>query len=367
MKKRLLATMLCLTMALAMTACGKNTSSSNKNETQGNQLDAAFPNFSVGLTDDGFIEGIKATDYIEMVDYEGIEVKKSKINITDKYYDLYLKELLDKYVKKEKVTDRPIKDDDYVNIDYVGKINDVKFEGGSATNYTVRIGVTQFIDDFIEQLIGHKIGETFDIEVTFPKEYPNSPDLAGKDAIFTIKINSIEEPVYPEITDDFVKKNFPEYKNAEEFKTETRKTFEFEQKMNYVWSYVVENSKVISYPEKYLEQYVALQLDYYKYMAEANGATFTSFLSAQKMTEEQFVKQLEEVAKIDIQSFLCVQAVCEAEGYTSTEADIQSYMGISDAAYLEYFYGIYGKGYLNQAILIQKAAAHAVAHSKLVD
>ena len=96
-----------------------------------------------------------------------------------------------------------------MNIDYVGSVDGVEFEGGSTqgNGTEVTIGVTQYIDDFLEQLIGHKPGESFDVEVTFPDEYPNNEDLAGKDAVFAVTVNYIVEQVTPELTDDFVQEN----------------------------------------------------------------------------------------------------------------------------------------------------------------
>lgn len=372
MKKRLLATMLCLSMAVAMTACGKSSSTdsaeTNTSGDAGTSSEEEFPNFSVGLTEEGFIDAVTATDYVNLVDYKGIEIKKSDIEITDEDFDDYMKEeILNSYTETVEITDRTVQDDDLVNIDYVGKIDGEKFDGGSYEGYTVQIGVTSFIDDFIEQLIGHKIGETFDIEVTFPDEYKNNPDLAGKDATFTITINSISEYVYPEVNDEFVAKNFADYENAEEFLEAMREAFEFNQQLNYVWGYVVENSEVVSYPETYIKQYIDLQVSYYKYMAYANSTTFESLLSTYGMTESEFMTYLEDYAKLDVKSLLCVQAVCEKEGITATEEDIQSYMGISDASYLEYFYNIYGKGYLNQSILLQKAAAYATENAVVVE
>ncbi len=370
MKKRLLTTLLCLSMAVAMVACGKNSSSDSKESTASGQTgtEEEFPDFSVGLTEGGLIEGIKASDYIEIAEYKGVEIKKDKINITDKDFDNYMNsEILKEYVEQKEITDRGIQDKDYVKMDYVGKVDGKEFEGGTAKDTTVVIGTTQFIDDFIEQLKGHKVGDKFDIEVTFPKEYPNAPELAGKDAVFSIEIKSIKEPIYPEVNDAFVEKNFKDYKNAEAFLKAMREEFEFNQKLNYAWGYVVENSKVISYPEEFLEKYIQLQIDYYKYMATANGSTFEMMLASQGMTEKTFTEYLSESAKLDVQSLLCVQAVCEAEGITSTVKDIQDTFGISDASYLEYFYGIYGKGYLNQAVLLQKAAGFVVEKSVLVD
>lgn len=367
MKKRLLATMLCLSLAASMTACGNNSSSADEtttssNETTGDEVD--FPNYSAGLNDDGFIKDIKASDYIKLAEYKGIEVDRSELAITDEDFETYLyEEFLNTYTDELEVTDRAVQDDDLVNIDYVGKIDGEEFEGGSAESYTVRIGVTQFIDDFIEQLIGHEIGETFDIEVTFPETYSNSPDLAGKDAVFTITINGISEMVYPEVTDEFVAENFESYENAETFLKEVREEFEFNEKKNYVWTKVVDASEIISYPETFIEEYVALELADLSYRAYANGTTVESLFSYYNITEEEFLESARENAKTYVKSLLCMQALCEAEGISSSFEDLQQYYGFESEESAEYIYHIYGKGYLNQVVLMHEAAGLVVENS----
>lgn len=115
---------------------------------------------------------------------------------------------LSSYTKTNQITDenRLIEDGDTVNIDYVGSVDGVEFEGGSTDGKgaTVTIGVTNFIDGFLDQLIGHAPGENFDINVTFPDPYTNNTDLSGKDAVFNITINYIEEKITPEFDDDFI-------------------------------------------------------------------------------------------------------------------------------------------------------------------
>ena len=105
------------------------------------------------------------------------------------------------------MTDRAVADGDSVNIDYVGRVDGTEFEGGSTqgNGTVVTIGVTQYIDDFLDQLVGHKPGETFDVNVTFPEEY-GVEELNGKDAVFSVTINYIQETKQPDVTDEWVEK-----------------------------------------------------------------------------------------------------------------------------------------------------------------
>ena len=116
---------------------------------------------------------------------------------------------------------------------------------GNGTEVT--IGVTQYIDDFLEQLIGHKPGESFDVEVTFPDEYPNNEDLAGKDAVFAVTVNYIVEQVTPELTDDFVQENLKDtygWSTAQEAMDSIKSDLSWSASAEYLWEQVTSGSQI---------------------------------------------------------------------------------------------------------------------------
>ena len=184
MKKfvKVLAVLMALMLSVGLTACG------NK---QGNG-DAAV-NYSLGLTTDGHFEGITAKDYVTLGQYTGIAYEESAVTVKEEDIQKKIDSIMSSHTYKEEITDREVADGDTINIDYVGKVDGVEFEGGSTNGAgtEVTIGVTSYIDNFLEQLIGHKPGETFDIEVTFPDPYERNTELSGKDAVFTVTINKI--------------------------------------------------------------------------------------------------------------------------------------------------------------------------------
>lgn len=159
---------LCLLMALALVPALAACSDGDENTTDA-AGDMDLTALSDGLDDNGYFKGLKALDYVELPDFRNMELPEFA-----------------------KLTDRAVEDGDFVNIDYVGSIDGVAFQGGSTqgAGTDVIIGVTSYIDDFLQQLIGHKPGENFDIEVTFPENY-GSEELNGKDAVFNITINHI--------------------------------------------------------------------------------------------------------------------------------------------------------------------------------
>ena len=168
---KVLAMLMALMLCVTLTACAGK---------QGNG-DAAV-NYSLGLTTDGRYDGINLKDYVTLGQYTGIQYDESTLTVKEEDIQKKIDSIMSSHTYKEDVTDRAVEDGDTLNIDYVGKVDGVEFEGGSTkgAGTEVTIGVTSYIDDFLEQLIGHKPGETFDINVTFPDSYPNNPDLAGK-------------------------------------------------------------------------------------------------------------------------------------------------------------------------------------------
>ena len=165
---------------------------------------------------------------VELKDYEGIEIEDPTLEVTD--------ELIDSEVENERamnariinVDDRAVEDGDTVNIDFKGSVDGEYFEGGEAESQDLKIGSNTFIPGFEEQLIGHNIDEEFDITVKFPEDY-HQKDLAGKDAKFEIKLNSISYEELPELDDEFVK-DISEFDTLDEFKADIRKKKEEEFK-----------------------------------------------------------------------------------------------------------------------------------------
>ncbi len=375
MKKQVIAALLCLSMAAAIGACGNSTKDSSESsgtsessdsqesesgtDSSSSDEEAEFPDYSRGLTEEGFIADVTALDHIKLGEYKGLKLDPEEIEVTDEMFQEYMDELMAEFEEEVEVTDRAVEDDDIVNIDFVGKIDGEEFEGGSSESYNVRIGVTSFIDDFIEQLKGHEIEETFDIEVTFPDSYPQNEELAGKDAVFTITINSIKELITPECDDAFVEENYPEYDNAEAFLEAQREEYALSVKKNYAWPIALENAELISYPEDYRTGYLEEQVKYYRYMAAVQGTTLDDMLSYYSMTEEEFMEELGGYADEDVKAMLVVQAICETEGLKVEDEDVERYLGIplEEASTI---ISMYGKGYLYQNLLLQKAAQFIV-------
>lgn len=164
----------------------------------------ALPLSGCGSKDPAYLSGIDPNDYVEVGTYTDIPVSEAQPEVTDEYVESYIQYVLSSNQTTEEVTDRTdVESGDVVNIDYTGRKDGVEFDGGSATGYDLTIGSNSFIDGFEDGLIGHKVGETVDLNLTFPEDYSNK-DLAGQAVVFTVKINKISKRVTPELDDAFV-------------------------------------------------------------------------------------------------------------------------------------------------------------------
>ena len=319
--------------------------------------------FSVGLNADGTITGVKATDYVELCDYNNISVDYSAVSVTDGEVDDYIDSLLSEYKTYSTDPDCLIKKNDSINIDYVGSIDGVEFSGGSTqgNGTDIVVGQAGYIDDFEDQLIGHKAGDVFDIEVTFPDDYGNE-EVAGKDAVFNITINGIYEA--QEFNDEFVKANLSDQARTAEAFRQKYKDDQYNAKLSeYLQNYVCENSEVKSYPESYVKGLMGLTKgsdlqnynQYNQYYQSAYGTNmYNSFEEYINMDKKEYYASLRAGAEELADKMLVYQAIYEKEGLTISEQnkeDVLASYGIS-SEYHNQIKETYGEGFLNQSAIM---------------
>lgn len=318
--------------------------------------------YSSQLDDNGYIKGIKATDYVTLCDYKNIEVPLSEVTYTDEEFkDVIEQNLAAHQVLKEEGV---VADGDKVNIDYVGTMDGVEFEGGNSggNGYDLTIGSGQFIEGFESQLIGHKAGEDVTVKVTFPEDYSQA-DLAGKPAEFAVTIHGIYAD--PEYNDDFVKENYPDMGSTIAEYEQTLKDEYYEGSLkDYVTNYVVDNSTVNKFPSKYLKNVESTtkysDVQSYEYMNQMyqqygmQSGTFEDFIG---MTDEEYNADIIDRSQKFAKSDLVYQAILESEGIVLSEADseanVKEMYGGDD--YYNSSVETYGKGYTNKSAVKNKA------------
>lgn len=322
--------------------------------------DTAFSH-SEGISDSGYWEGITALDYVELADYSALKIPAQSVEVSDEALQTEIDNLLANYTSDKQVTDRAVVDGDTINIDYVGSVDGVEFEGGSTGGQgaDVTIGVTSYIDDFLEQLIGHTPGETFDIQVTFPDPYQNNPDLAGKEAVFNVTINSITETVTPELTDQFISENLTGsygWATVEEMRSGMKEDLKTNSIYRYIQDYLVENSTVSSTPESIISYLEKSLLSYYQDYADMYGMSLEDFLVSFMGMEsaDQFIASNSAETLKQANYYLIMQAIAEDLKISVSTEDVSAYfvkfMKTDDYSSYETQFGM---PYLKQVVLFQ--------------
>ncbi len=285
-------------------------------------------NPSVGLTADGKIENVNVKDIVTLADYANISVPEEEVAAKTEEVEDSIKSTLEQH--KEPSTDASIAiaDGDEVNIDFVGTVDGVEFEGGNSNGegYDLTIGSGSFVDDFEQQLIGHKPGEEVTVEVTFPADY-DGEDVAGKDASFAVTINSIN--ITPELTDEFVAENITEegVTTAAEYRAFVENNFYEQHLKEFLTNYILENSTVKSYPYQYLKTMRALlkyndeqMLASYEQMSAYYGFSMYENLwdlrDDNVSDELSYELELRERAKEEAKDAMVYQALFEDAGLT---------------------------------------------------
>ena len=372
---RSLAAALCAGMALSLAACSSTAASSQSaasSEAAGSEASSAASapvdsdplaqkaadfTYSAALDENGYFTGVRALDYVTLpADYKALSVSAADVQVTDDELQTNLDYILSQFAETEQDTESTIQNGDSVNIDYVGSVDGIEFTGGNTNGQgaTVTAGSTQYVDDFLTQIIGHKPGETFDVVVTFPDGYNDSTDangnpikLAGQEAVFSVTINYIAKSVTPELTDEFISKNIdPKYgSTVEEFKDTVRKDVADANLEKYVTNYLTQNAVYADeLPEAVTEYSSMMVLNYYCGYASAKNQTLTQFI--QENLDADSIQALLDSNKeaIDNQAkrFLLYQALAEDQGLDCTDDDVKAYfedLGTTDYSDYQNFYG----------------------------
>lgn len=329
--------------------------------------------YSDGISDTGYWKGVKARKKVDLCEYTGISVPADIHTVSDASVQGQIDSIVSEYAADEQLTDRAIEDGDTVNIDYVGSVDGVEFEGGSTGGQgtAVTIGVTQYIDDFLEQLIGHTPGESFDIEVTFPEDY-GKEELNGKDAVFAITVNHIVVTVNPELTDDFVSENLSGqygWNTVDEMREGIRGDLQRQAVSDYVQNYVIDNTTVKSVPDRMIKYQENTLMKFYRDYAETYQMEFDAFL-----TEYVGVSSIDELLteyKEDMTQSatfnLVMQAVAEDADLSVSDEDVTAFfkddMGIDDYSEEQETYGM---PYIKMMVLQRHVVDYLVENADLV-
>lgn len=331
MKKKLalfLATIMCVTCLF--TGCneanpdGASSESGTTTETGSEDSSEELVDISE-LYNKGEYEGVDLSEYVTLGEYAGIiTLEESDYTVTDAEIQAEIDGYREAYGTEEEVKDRAVQDGDIVNIDYVGRINGIKFVGGTAEDYDLVIGSGTFIDGFESGLIGAEIGSTVDVKTTFPKDYAPDPELAGKEAIFTVTINSISVTVPAEYNDELVDEiTSSVYTTVEEFNKYIETELKISKKGEVLQKFLEELEKNATFTSKVdalVEESYEEAVKYYEEYAAMYGYTFEKFAIAMGFSSEQVLRDaIKEDATTEVHNELLMYAYGNAVGFTLSD------------------------------------------------
>lgn len=282
------------------------------------------------MSKDGLSFSVKITLLPEVVlgEYSGIEIKKRSDKVTEAEIKKELDALAEKQVKFVEVSDREAKMGDLVNIDYAGFEGKDQFEGGTAKDQELELGSKTFIPGFEEQVVGMKIGEERDVNVTFPEHY-HADNLAGKPVVFKVKLLGIREKVLPEINDEFAS-------NASEFETladlkksikdrlQENKTKEVEAEAeNKLVEEIVKRAK-LDVPAAMVDSQIDHELHHMEEAVKAYGIDLKTYMQIMGTTLEDYRKSKEKEAEAQVKASLVLEEIIKKEGIKVLAKDMKA-------------------------------------------
>ena len=311
---------------------------------------------------------------VTLGEYKGIEVAKTRVTVKKDEIDEELKKVQEQNAREITIEDRAVKDGDILTIDYSGSVDGVKFEGGTAEDQTLVIGSGAFIPGFEDQLIGKELNEETAINVTFPEEY-HAPDLAGKEAVFEVKIKAIKEKELPELDDEFASE-VSEFETLEDYKADIKEKIREEKKAqaktereNKIVDTAVENASM-DIPEAMIEEQVQQMTEEFAQRLSYQGLNLEQYFQFTGMDAQKFADNMKPQAVKRIETRLVLEAIVKAENIEASEDDFKEELDKMAAMYqmeaeqLEKMIQGPQKDQMMADIAVQKAVDFLVAESK---
>lgn len=272
---------------------------------------------------------MKVTVYpeVKLGEYKGLKASMLSTEATDEDVEKELENMRDRNSRLVTVEDREAQMGDTAEINFEGFVDGVAFEGGKGENYPLELGSGSFIPGFEEQVAGHKTGEEFDVNVTFPEEY--TAELAGKDAVFKCKINEIKAKEMPELDDEFAK-DVSEFDTLDELKADIKKQIterkENEAKTdfeNQLMEQVIANMEC-EIPECMFSQKTDEMIRDYSYRLQMQGIDLNTYLSYLGQDMDSFKASFKDGAENQVKASIALEAIVDAEKIEATDEEIDA-------------------------------------------
>ncbi len=301
------------------------------------------PEFDVETIDDNGVT-LTATFFVkpdaEIADYLGIPVERDEKEATDAEVDEELSRVQQRNSRMIEVTDRPAQIGDSANIDFEGTIDGVPFEGGKAEGHTLKLGSGQFIPGFEDQIVGHNVGDTFDVTVTFPEDY-HADELKGKEAVFHCKLNGLEYNELPVLDDDFAK-DVSEFDTLDAYKADIKAKIAERHKKeadNAVEEQLIKalgEKLVCDIPECMFENEVENFVRDYDNRLRMQGLDLSTYFQYTGMDLDSLRKNMRPDAERQVKTRLALEKIAALENLEATAEEIEAeYARLAEAYNME--------------------------------
>ena len=291
----------------------------------------SYPNIDVVQVEKGkpfiFTAEVALRPEVELGEYKGVEIEKVSAEVTEEDIEAEIKKVQEQNAR-EVTVDRPAENGDTVMIDYEGSVDGELFEGGSAEGYGLVLGSGSFIPGFEDQLIGASAGSDVDVHVTFPEAY-HADDLAGKEALFKVKVHEVKTKDYPIVDDEFAQ-DVSDFDTLEEYKEDLKKSLADKkaqeakaEKQQKVMDVVVGNAKM-DIPEAMVRKSTDDMMNQYAQELAVQGLSMDVYFKYTGMTPQQLSEQLKPQALANIKNRLVLDAIVAAENIEITDEEIEA-------------------------------------------
>lgn len=306
--------------------------------------------------------------------YLGVTVSKVDTTVTDEEVDAALEKERNNNARTVSVTDRPVQSGDTAVIDFEGFVDGVAFEGGKGENHPLEIGSHSFIDTFEDQLIGKNAGDEVDVNVTFPEQY-QAADLAGKPALFKVKIHEVKAKELPELNDEFAS-DVSEFETLAEYKESLKKNLQQQKeneakktKEDEAIQKIIDKSKM-DLPEAMITTQCENMIEEFSQRLAQSGLSMEQYLQFSGMTMDKMMEQVRPEAISRIQSSLVLEQIAKEENIEVTDEDVDAEIAKMAANYgmeadkLKEYMGEAEKASMKRELAITKAVDLIMENAK---
>ena len=265
---------------------------------------------------------------VKISSYKGMKIQQFAYTVKDEEINAEINRLLDRNARKVEVTDRAAQNGDIVNIDFVGTVDGVKFDGGEAEGFDLTLGSGQFIPGFEAQVVGMNIGDKKDVNVTFPENY-QAEALKGKPAVFAVTLNKIQGKELPELNDEFIKEATGSA-SVEEYKAKTQERLQAQANRranddteNSILNAIAANTEV-EIPQAMIEREIDSLVQKFEYQLMYQGLKLADYLDFLKVSEADFRKNYQAQAEKNVKNQLIISHIIEAEKIEASEEEVDA-------------------------------------------